>query len=107
MLQLKRFLCVILLAAVLAGCQAAPGETGDPIDTVSPIDAVGPVNAVTPVDTINIEENPALIGLPGAGQLYHGVYPGGVTGEEDDLTLQDLRSYEAAVGKPAARDASD
>ena len=42
------------------------------------------------------------IGLPPAGQLYHAVYPGGVTGEEDDLTPEDARSYEQTVGKPAA-----
>jgi hypothetical protein len=39
---------------------------------------------------------------PPSGYLYHGVYPGGVTGEEDDLTLNDLTSYETAAGKPAA-----
>jgi hypothetical protein len=33
--------------------------------------------------------------------LYHGVYPGGITGEESDLTLADLRSYEETVGKTA------
>ncbi len=36
------------------------------------------------------------------GQLYHGVYPGGVTGEEDDVTALDLDSYEQTVGKTAA-----
>ena len=40
--------------------------------------------------------------LPPAGQLYHGVYPGGVTGEEDDLTPADVASYEEAVGKQVA-----
>jgi len=42
------------------------------------------------------------IPLPPPGSLYHGVYPGGITGEESDLTLNDLRSYEATVGKRAA-----
>jgi len=41
------------------------------------------------------------IGLPSEGQFYHGVYPGGVTGQEDDITLADLRSYEALAGKTA------
>lgn len=40
--------------------------------------------------------------LPPAGQMIHGVYPGGVTGEEDDLTEADVLSYEAAVGKKIA-----
>ena len=39
---------------------------------------------------------------PPAGKLYHGVYPGGVTGEEDDLTLADVTTYENAAGKHAA-----
>jgi hypothetical protein len=34
--------------------------------------------------------------------LYHGTYPGGITGEESDLTLADLRSYETAAGKTAS-----
>jgi hypothetical protein len=42
------------------------------------------------------------VGAPPPGKLYHGVYPGGVTGEEDDLTPADLDAYEAQVGKPAA-----
>ncbi|MEW5941897.1 MAG: glycosyl hydrolase, partial [Chloroflexota bacterium] len=44
----------------------------------------------------------ADIPLPPAGYLYHGVYPGGITGEEDDLTLADLSAYENAAGKSAA-----
>src|SRR5215468_10805226 len=39
---------------------------------------------------------------PAEGKLYHGVYPGGITGDEDDLTVKDLREYENAVGQPAA-----
>lgn len=42
------------------------------------------------------------VALPPAGKLYHGVYPGGITGEEDDLTLNDLQVYEQAAGKTAA-----
>jgi hypothetical protein len=42
-----------------------------------------------------------VVGLPPLGQLYHSVYPGGITGEEDDITLNDLRSYEQTVGKSA------
>jgi hypothetical protein len=54
----------------------------------------GPVN----IDTIVI---PQIKNAP-SGKLYHGVYPGGVSGEEDDLTLEDLESYETIVGKSAA-----
>jgi len=34
--------------------------------------------------------------------LYHGVFPGGKSGQEDDLTLNDLATYEEAAGKKAA-----
>jgi len=44
----------------------------------------------------------SLISVPPEGQIYHGVYPGGKSGEEDDITLEDLRSYENLAGKPAA-----
>ncbi|MBI5366328.1 MAG: PD40 domain-containing protein, partial [Planctomycetes bacterium] len=40
--------------------------------------------------------------LPRAGRLYHGVFPGGASGEEDDLTPGDLSAYETAVGTRAA-----
>lgn len=45
---------------------------------------------------------PIGIILPPSGYLYHGVYPGGITGEEDDLSLNDLTSYETAAAKRAA-----
>ncbi|MBI4675786.1 MAG: beta-mannanase [Chloroflexi bacterium] len=44
----------------------------------------------------------STIVIPPAGQFYHAVYPGGITGEEDDLTLADVTSYETTVGKSAA-----
>ena len=36
---------------------------------------------------------------PGAGRYYHGCYPGGVTGEEDDITVRDVQNYEDVVGR--------
>jgi len=42
------------------------------------------------------------VGPPPAGKLYHGVYPGGITGEEDDIEPADVDAYEGAVGKPVA-----
>lgn len=45
---------------------------------------------------------PASIQSPPKGFLYHGVFPGGRTGEEDDITPLDLAVYEDAVGKHAA-----
>ncbi len=42
------------------------------------------------------------IAAPPAGKLYHGVYPGGKTGEEDDITPADISSYERTVGRRVA-----
>lgn len=42
-----------------------------------------------------------VIATPPAGKIYHAVYPGGATGEEDDITPEGLSSYEERVGKPA------
>ena len=38
---------------------------------------------------------------PAAGRFYHGSYPGGVSGEEDDITVRDVQSYEDIVGQKA------
>jgi len=43
-----------------------------------------------------------LLRPPPEGSLYHGVYPGGVSGEEDDISPADLEAYEELAGKPAA-----
>jgi len=57
----------------------------------------------TPGQAAIATPSPAALTLPPPppGRLYHAVYPGGITGEESDLTLDDLRSYEAAAGKSA------
>jgi hypothetical protein len=44
----------------------------------------------------------ASVASPPAGSLYHGVYPGGVTGEEDDITPAGVDSYVQTVGKDVA-----
>jgi hypothetical protein len=43
-----------------------------------------------------------IVAIPALGCLYHGVFPGGVTGEEDDITPADAESYEQLAGKSAA-----
>ncbi len=40
--------------------------------------------------------------VPASGHYVHGCYPGGISGEEDDLTLRDVQSYEETVGQKAA-----
>jgi hypothetical protein len=44
----------------------------------------------------------AVLAPPPAGSLYHGVYPGGKTGEEDDITAASTDEYEATVGHKVA-----
>ncbi|MBI4612656.1 MAG: beta-mannanase [Planctomycetes bacterium] len=39
---------------------------------------------------------------PREGRIYHGVYPGGRSGEEEDITREDLAAYEEAAGRKAA-----
>jgi len=39
--------------------------------------------------------------LPPAGQMYHGVYPGGAYQEQDVITTAELTSYQTSVGKKA------
>ena len=57
--------------------------------------------------TSNLQSNARakfqVISSPPEGQIYHAVYPGheGGTGEEDDITSEDLTSYEENVGKSA------
>ncbi|MCX7848023.1 MAG: glycosyl hydrolase [bacterium] len=49
-----------------------------------------------------VESGQYVIGVPPAGKVYHGVYPGGVSGAEDDITPADVDAYEAAVGRTCA-----
>ena len=50
---------------------------------------------------VSDESGPSMA-TPPAGTYYHGVYPGGRSGWEDDLTPADLDAYEAAAGREAA-----
>lgn len=83
--------CLALVLASLA-CLAVP--IGAPAQPATAVPAAPAATATS--DSVQV------VGLPPAGHRYHGVYPGGITGEEDDLTLADLRSYETAAGQTAA-----
>lgn len=43
-----------------------------------------------------------IIVPPPAGKLYHGVFPGGSTGAEDDITNADIAGYETSVAHRVA-----
>ncbi len=40
--------------------------------------------------------------MPGQGRLLHGVFPGGYSGDEDDITPDQVHEYERVVGKRVA-----
>ena len=44
----------------------------------------------------------AKISSPAAGQLYHGVFPGGDGGNEAAVTRESLAAYERAAGRKVA-----
>lgn len=75
----------LALAVPLAACTASAGPGSATPATAPPPTTAGPTAAA-----------------PSAPTTLHGVYPGGRTGEEDDLTPADVASYERAVGKTAA-----
>ena len=86
---MKLFSPVLFL--LLVACSVPPIEN---TQTSEPTEFI-PINTATPAAVL------ATIALPPKNHLYHGVYPGGKTGDEDDLTLEDLTSYEMTVGKSA------
>jgi hypothetical protein len=88
-----RFAGFSLLCLLVPACSAPPPAL--PV-TPTAMPPTGP-SGEAPTQAAPFQPIP----LPPQGRLYHGIYPGGITGEESDLTLNDLRSYEAAVGKTA------
>ncbi len=90
-------LCLILNLLPTLGCLPR-----NPQITSSSLEPEATVHASS--TTVSASSAPNLHGipLPPTGYLYQGVYPGGVTGAEDDITLADLRSFEQTVGKTAA-----
>ena len=45
---------------------------------------------------------PSMIPIPPAGTLYHGVHPMPLSSRDEDISPDDLASYEKSAGKPAA-----
>ncbi len=99
---MKAFRQLLLLGGLLFAIRCSPESPKAPTQptlTVVPPTAIP--SSPTPIPA-SPTPMPVGIPLPPKGYLYQGVYPGGVTGEEDDLTIQDLRSFEDTVGKTAA-----
>ncbi len=95
--------CRLVLLSIfflILGC--SPQDLRPPSGFTSPVES--PAGTSRPSTSIPSSPTPILTGipLPPQGYLYAGVFPGGVSGEEDDIDVEELRSYEQAVGKPAA-----
>ena len=71
--------CAVMLTALLVSGPSAPGGLTR--------------RRATPIPRLQI---------PPTGKLYHGVFPGGTSGMEDDITAQQVGSYERTVGKEVA-----
>jgi hypothetical protein len=94
-----RILGAILLMSMLAACTTVPATSTPTF--VTPADTLPATVAPTAGSTVPLSSISLSLSLPPAGHLYHGVYPGGYTGQESDLTADDLHSYEEAAGKKA------
>ncbi len=105
-MKTSAILYVVCGIGMLAACLPAPQPTRQANPTAIPTSTTKPMQSAvitrTPVPSMTPSEAPKPLPLPPEGYLYHGVYPGGVSGEESDLTLSDLRAYEEAAGKRAA-----
>ena len=99
---MKKFYWFLLIALLTFGCSPQPTQVQLSVTSTLESPTVVPPSS-TPT-LISSSPTPALVGIPHPpkGYLYQGIYPGGETREEDDITLKDLRSYEQTVGKTAA-----
>jgi hypothetical protein len=88
------FTIFMLSLFIISACQPQSASSLVPDQSLTP-------TVFASLVTFTPEPAP-LIPLPPSGHLYHGVYPGGITGAESDLTPTDLISYEQSVGKQAA-----
>lgn len=99
MMHLSRIFSLFIFLSILGCSSQTPTPSAPPTFIIESPTKIVPSPTQIPPSPTSI---PTGIPLPPKGYLYQGVYPGGVTGEEDDITLHDLRSYEQTVGKTAA-----
>jgi len=101
--------CTLEVAGVVADASvddtadASASDAASGSDAGSSSDAAGDIDAAGDSDAPSQDAGPGgELLAPDPGYYYHGVYPGGVTGWEDDLTLADVQSYETAAGRQVA-----
>jgi len=93
----RRYLVLIFLF-IFSACSSPAVPTERP-RTPTPLPVPVFLPTITPLP---LPEVSSTIQSPPDGFLYHGVFPGGKSGEEDDITPDELASYENVVGKGAA-----
>ncbi len=100
--SLARWSLLGMCTAVLAACTASAAPSA-PASSLPAAPTGGPRRPeASQIPTIPTSATLQIVAVPPAGSLYQGVFPGGLSGEEDDITPRDLRAYEQAVGKSAA-----
>ena len=100
-MRLRKRILLVLIIIILSGCSSSSPIEEETLPTITP----QPTRVVfLPTMTALPTREVVSTGIPNPpdGYLYHGVFPGGRTGEEDDITPNDLSSYEQTVGKDAA-----
>lgn len=97
----NNLLVAILIFLLVDSCasQHLSASTTIPPISIAPTGLPTPSGMPAVQPTITPSDAPHAIPLPPVGYLYHGVHPGGITSEESDVTLNDVRSYEEAAGK--------
>jgi len=99
-MRLFQRLLFVFMVFIFSSCAPAAEPTEIPPSPTPQPTRVVFLPTITPLPTQVII--PTSIQSPPKGYLYHGVFPGGRSGEEDDIIPLDLTSYEQAVGKDAA-----
>ncbi len=86
----------ILFPIAIIACNAVSTISGSaPLKIVTGPQIAKNVSVTTPSQS-------AVVQNPPTGHLYHGIYPGQLTGQESGVTLNDLQAYEELAGKKAA-----
>ncbi len=100
-MKTKLFLIGMMLIYLLAARIAVMPVPTQAAAPITPFTAGGLSPASTCTTTLSVTStfliSNASIPMPPSGQIYHAVYPGGPSGDEDDITASGVLSYEQTV----------
>ncbi|NPV85758.1 MAG: beta-mannanase [Anaerolineae bacterium] len=103
--QLRRrpLLLVLYLYIILACGVLFPNDLEDEGEEALPVpQGIESPSAYVQTSPTPLATTPQKIIPPSQQQIYHGIFPGGISGEESDISLKDLQTYEQLAGKTAA-----